>query len=181
MFISKNKVHAFHFMMDAEMKNRLRKLSMYGKTRGISGLIVSIVSILSPMVNNVHFFGKQKRSRYETVCDDPEIARESTHVYMPGEMYRKLKLMHQDLNYYSIAQLLRRFLLVFLFLVKFYGDDFENKLKELMKQYNRKNEKKMFSHEILLQLLLFIHKKSQILRLFNIYDHKFTPVKIFHL
>lgn len=171
----------FHFKMDSEMKNELKELDLFKQAGSFSQLVVNILSILIPLMEKKHFSGKQKGSKYEFINKDPEVMRESIFVYMPEWLYRQLKLMHQDLNWYSIAQLLRRFLRFFLDLVERFGDGFQKELDNLMGRCNADVEEFRFSHQVVLQLLQFIHQKSPKIRLFTIYNCSFTPMKIFCL
>ena len=119
--MDKQYIHVFHFIMDRGMKKELKKLDMYEKEGSLYGVIMRIFSILTTIIKKEHKWGEQRVSRYLPVCDDPDEIREHVQVYFPEKVYRQLKLMHQDLNVYSIAQLLRRFLILFLNLVKEYG------------------------------------------------------------
>ena len=171
----------FHLKIDSEMKNELKRLDLFKQAGSISRLIVEILSILAPLVEKEHFFGEQRGSKYELIHSDPEIKRASTHVYMPDYLYRQLKLIHQDLNCYSIAGLVREFLRVFLELVERYGDNYQEELENIMGRCNADIEKSRFSHGVVLQLLQFIHQRVRVIRLFTIYSHKFVPRKIFFL
>ncbi|MBN2443927.1 MAG: hypothetical protein JXJ04_21370, partial [Spirochaetales bacterium] len=111
------KFHDFHFILDKKMEEELKHLKMYTLKRNLSGVIVKILSIIAPGLEKEHFIGKQRWSKYKYVNDDIGIKRKSTHVYLPFALYKRLKLIHQDLNFYSIAQLLRFFLGLFLDLV----------------------------------------------------------------
>lgn len=176
-----SEIYTFHFKMDSKMKSELKRLTLYKQAGSISRLIVEILTMLAPLVEKEHFFGEQRGSKYRLIHEDPGIKRESVHVYMPDCLYRRFKLMHQDLNCYSIAQLVRGFLWVFLGLVEEHGDNYQEVLATMMGRCNADIEKSRFSHEVVLQLLQFIHQRVQIIRLFTIYNHKFSPKKIFFL
>ena len=172
----------FHFVMDRGMKKDLKKLDMYAEKGSLSGVIVKIFSFLAPLVKKEHKWGEQRLSRYLPVCDDPDEIREHVHVCFPGEMYRQLKLIHQDLNVYSIAQLLRGFLRFFLGLVNEYGNNVFQELKRLFKQWKKEDGKiRLTPREIVQQLLLIIQHFSGKNRLINIYDRQFSPSWIFLL
>ena len=170
----------FHFIMDTEMKDDLMELDMFAKGGSFSRLIVDILALLSPVVEKEHFFGKERASCYEFVNDDLEIPRESVHVYLPGGLYRRLKLMHQDLNFYSIAGLVRFFLRFFLVEVGDCRGDEKRKIEELVRRW-KKTKIKKFSRESMRQLWQFISKKPAKIRLINLYNHLFSPIKIYRL
>ena len=178
----KHNMNVFHFVMDRGMKKDLKNLDIYEKKGSLSSVIVKIFSLLSPLVKKEHKWGKQRVSRYLPVCDDPDEIREHVQVYFPGEMYRQLKLIHQDLNAYSIAQLLREFLSFFLALVNEYGNNVFQELNRIFKQWQKEDGKiRLTPRKIAQQLLLIIQHFSKKNRLINIYDRQFSPSWIFLL
>jgi hypothetical protein len=129
-----------------------------------------------------HEWGKQRMSRYMLVNNDTDMKREHVHVYIPGSLYRQMKLLHQDLNFYSIAQLVRGLLEFYLTLVEEYGDDIFNQLKKVFMQWKREGEKTRLSqHEFLRQLWRIIQHLPGKNRLINIYNNQFAPFWIFRL
>lgn len=174
-------IYTFHFVIGRDMKAELKDLDMYKKAGSLSGLIVNIFTLLAPGLENEYFYGKQRESCYEYVTDDPLMKREHIHVYMPDYLYRQLKLIHQDLNFYSIAQLARFFLRLFLDLVKEHGDGYRKEILKLLKQWEKKIKKNQFSHESLSQLLQFVHKNAIIIRLISIYTPIYTTIKKYRL
>ena len=180
--MNKPYMHVFHFVMNRGMKKDLRNLDMFEKKGSLSGVIVKIFSLLTPLIKREHKWGEQRMSRYLPICNDPDEVREHVHVYFPGEVYRQLKLIHQDLNVYSIAQLLRGFLGFFLALVKKYGNNVFQELKKLFEQWkNEDGKNRLTPREIVRQLLLIIQHFSGKNRLINIYDRQFSPFWIFLL
>ena len=103
-------LHEFHFVLDRGMKNNLMDLELYRKIGNLSGVITRVLTLIAPVIKREHKWGEQMSSRYLPVCEDPDEIREHVHAYLQEEVYRELKLLHQDLNCYSIAQLLRGFL-----------------------------------------------------------------------
>ena len=175
-------IHVFHFVMDRGMKKTLKNLDIFKKSGSLSGVIVQIFSILAPLIKKEYKWGEQRVSRYLPVCNDPDEIREHVHVYFPGEVYRQLKLIHQDLNVYSIAQLARGFLGFFLVLVKKYGNNVFQELRRLFKQWKEEDSKiRLTLRQIVRQLLLIIQHFSGKNRLINIYDRQFSPSWIFLL
>ena len=175
-------VHVFHFILDREMKKKLKNLCIFKKSGSLSRVIVKIFSLLAPLIKKEHKWGEQRVSRYLPVCDDPDEIREHVHVYFPGEVYRQLKLIHQDLNVYSIAQLVRGFLSFFLALVNEYGNNVFQELKRLFTQWKDEDGKtRLTPRQIVRQLLQIIQHFSGKNRLINIYDRQFSPSWIFLL
>jgi len=169
-------VHDFHFVLTEEMKKKLTGLDLFEGAKGLSGRIVRILQTLIPVLEKEHKWGEQRMSRYMNVCDDPEEVREHVHVYVPGELYRRLKAMHQDLNAYSIAQLVRGFLEFFLGMVERYGDGVRWMLKRVFAHWKKeKNTTKLGLRKFLRQLVIIIQNLPGKNRLITIYDRNFSP------
>ena len=180
--MDKSDMHVFHFVMDRGMKKDLKKLDMYIEKGSLSGVIVKIFSLLAPVINKEHKWGEQRMSRYLPICDDPDEIREHVNVYFPGEMYREVKLLHADLNCFSIAQLLRGFLRFFLAWVNEYGNNALQELRKLFKQWIAEDGRTWLTpRKIVRQLLLIIQHFSGKNKLINIYDRQFSPYWIFFL
>ena len=137
--------HEFQFVMGRQMREEIKGLDLYKDVGSMSGSIVKILFLLSPILKLGHKWGKQQESKYQYVSGDPDEKREFVHVYFPAEMYRQLKLMHQDLNVYSIAQIVRRVLWFYLGLVCVYGDDVKKILQLLYTQWNKEQKKMLQS------------------------------------
>jgi hypothetical protein len=177
----KKKAYNFHFVMDTDMIKELKKLNLHHETHSFSDLIVTIFSKLAPGLENKYFYGTQMESRYKLVSNKPETLRKHVHVYMPHYLYRQLKLLHQDLNYYSIAQLVREFLRFFLDLVKEFGENYQEELLNILEKWENENSKKQFTKKSYKQLLQFIQENSSIVRLLSIYSNIYTSIKKYRL
>jgi hypothetical protein len=177
----KQKVYKFHFKMDEEMYNNLNDVSLCKKNGGISRLINKILTLLSPGMEQKHLHGKQMMSRYTLVHEDMEVGRKNIFVYLPDHRYRRLKLLHQDLNYYSMAQLLRLILSMFLDFAREFGDDVEGKLWLLYHQWKAKRKLMKYRWKPVKELLHFIYQKPRISRFLTLYSNKFQPISIYRL
>jgi hypothetical protein len=155
----REKVHDFHFIMDREMKEELVNLDMFYHSKNFSGLVVKILELLLPRIEGEHFFGKERGSRYRLVNEDMDVKREGVHIYLPVKLYRRFKLMHQDLNVYSMAQLMRDFLWLFLWLARMYGKNLMRGLQKLLAKWKKKNETKFLSLKDKRQFIYLIPKK----------------------
>jgi hypothetical protein len=174
-------LYEFHFKIDSEMKSKLMGLHMFKTTGSLSRLVVQALTLLSPRIERSHLSREQKDSQYEFVNENKEIERESVHVYLPEYLYRKLKLIHHDLNYYSIAQLLRLILRVFLGLARRYGRMLQSKLIAAYKRWKAKSERRKYKYIPIRQLLHFIFQKPRISRHLTLYSNKYAPIDIFRL
>jgi hypothetical protein len=180
--MSENCVHAFHFVLNRGMKKRLKGLDVFKNSRSLSGTMVKILQLLIPVFRKAHKWGKQQMSRYKLVCDNREEIRDQVHMYIPGELYRELKLLHQDLNTYSIAQLVRCFLRFFIGLVDIFKERVLRELNKLFTRWRKDDEElQLTSHEFMLQLLKIIQHLPGKSRLITIYDNQFAPFWIFRI
>ncbi|MBN2444255.1 MAG: hypothetical protein JXJ04_23035 [Spirochaetales bacterium] len=164
------------------MKDKLEKLCICGQKVSLSGIIVKVLSMIAPVVKREHLWGDQRESRYTAVCDDPEEVREHVHVYFPEDVYRELKLLHQDLNVFSIAQLLREFLRFFLDFMEEHGENVSMVLKRLFEYWKEEsNSTQLSPREILRQLQIFSAHLTGQKKIITIYNREFSPFKIYRL
>ncbi|MBN1698100.1 MAG: hypothetical protein JW881_11350 [Spirochaetales bacterium] len=174
--------HEFHFVIPDSMKEKLKNLTRYGIKGSLSGLVVKIVSLIDPLIIKEHQWGKQRMSRYRSVSSRPDEKREHVHVYFPEDVYRKIKVLHSDLNCYSIAQFLRGLLEVFLWFVERYGINVFQKLKKIFNRWKREDER--LQHDLrrnLRQLFRIIRHIPGKDRLVSIYTHENSPFWILRL
>ena len=175
------RIYEFHFKVDAQMKIDLESTDEYKKSGNLSGLIVKILESLCGKMENKHFFGEQKNSAYEFINEDFAVKRESVHVYLPAALYRKLKLMHNNLNFYSIAQLLREVLGVYVGLDRVHKEGVDDHIKELAAGWEKENSVKKLEGSKLRQLSQLLEGKHENLVLMSIYDIGFSPAHIYRL
>ncbi|MBN2441248.1 MAG: hypothetical protein JXJ04_07870 [Spirochaetales bacterium] len=175
-------VHDFHFVMDRKMKNRLKSADFYLEYKSFSGIVVKIVEELFPVIRKEHKWGEQRMSRYGAVSEDPVEVREGVHVYFPGDVYRKLKLLHQDLNFYSIAQLVRELVEFFLGLVDVYGRDVFRVLERNFAEWrSEEKDTRLTSRKAMRQLYKIIRFLPGKERLIIVYDNHFSPFWILRI
>ncbi|HOJ62994.1 MAG TPA: hypothetical protein PLE45_01120 [Spirochaetota bacterium] len=113
----------FNFMID----NKLEKnILSYCKKRKISynRAINEIIELMLPVIKEIHYFSEENDCKYQRID-----AVKKIHLYMPKEIYRELKLVHSNLNFYSIA-ILVRFMLDIYFEWLEETNDNETKIKE---------------------------------------------------
>jgi hypothetical protein len=175
--VEKKHVHDFHVVVDRTMKENLKGLSFFKDCRGVSDMVVKILRALVPVIRDEHRWGEQRMSQYRPVCNDPGEIREDIHVYMSWELYRELKVLHQDLNVYSIAQLLREFIGVFFGFVDVYGDNVFHELEKLRTQWLvDENETRPSLCEFMRQLFAIIQHVPEKNRHVTIYNRDFSPL-----
>jgi hypothetical protein len=168
--------HDFHCVLARDMKEKLRDLNVFKGIRGISGVIVRILQLLTPVIGREYKWGRQRMSRYMNVCDDPDVARDHVHVYIPNGLYRELKLLHQGLNFYSIAQFLRGLLEWFIEFVEGCAGDALKELEEIFASWAaEKKESRLTLREYMRQLLKIIRHLPGKNRLITIYNQEYSP------
>jgi hypothetical protein len=177
-----SEVHEFHFVIGKSMKKRLENLDIFKEIMSLSESIVKILSLLAPVIKQEHKWGKQRMSRYMYVSPDPAEKRMHVHAYLPVDLYRKLKLIHQDLNFFSIAQIVRGFLVVFLVLVRKHGDNIFKKLEQMYKKWEKMaDESRLTLRQYIRQLWIVIQHLPEKQRLITVYDEHFSPFWILRL
>ena len=180
--MSQSNVHDFHFVLDRGMKNKLNRLNLFKKSKSLSGIIIQILELLTPVIRKEHKWGKQRLSKYRAVCDDPEEIRDHVHVYVQGEMYRELKLLHQDLNFFSIAQIVRGFIDFFLGLVDVYKNEVFPELEKLFARWKSEDsETRLTPRKFIRQLWKLIRFLPGKNRLVTIYNNNFSPFWILRI
>jgi hypothetical protein len=105
-------LHEYHFLLNQKLYNELLKLSKC-LNKNISETIVFAFKNLNPLVEKKQLTLEEQGSKYKILAGLDE-KRCHVHCYLPEHFYRKLKQIHNDLDVYSIAQILRKILEVFL-------------------------------------------------------------------
>jgi hypothetical protein len=176
------KKHEFHFVIPRGMRKKLKELTVFKKPLGLSGIIVEILKKLRPVVKVEHKWGEQRMSRYRYVSENKNEKRDHVHAYLDEDIYRELKLIHQNLNFYSIGQILRGFLEFFLDLVEEHGN---NVFSFLARNYKRWEEDardlRLTLREQIRQLYKILPRIEGGNGHLTVYDDTFTPFYILRL
>ncbi|MBN2532394.1 MAG: hypothetical protein JXB88_05855 [Spirochaetales bacterium] len=175
-------LHEFHFVITQRMKVRLEGLHVFKGLHSLSGIIARILLLLVPVIKHEHDHGKQRYSRYRYVSPDRRESRVHAHAYLPEDLYRKLKLIHQDLNFFSMAQIVRFFIELFFLLVNKYKGDVLQELKRIFEEWKEKaRATRLTLRQYIRQLKIIIQYLPVGKRIINVYDHHFTPFWRFRL
>lgn len=128
----------FHMLLQDEITKRIKECPVLsGNT--FSDKMVSLLYLVQPVIKKTLFREEEQYSRYRFVG-------KSKHkmIYMEQALYRFLKKVHQDLNYFSIAQIIRRACKLFLRFVDKWGPEKAiEKIRELAKKISKKKRKKI--------------------------------------
>jgi hypothetical protein len=170
------KKHKFHFVISEDIRQKIQNLEVFEEPMGFSKTVGEILSELSPVIKVEHEWGEQRMSKYKYVSDDPDEPREHVCVYLDEDVYRELKLIHHDLNFYSLAQIVRGVCEFFLELVDEFGNDVFKVLAMNYEQWeeNARDRRLPLQEEValLLQIIPLLPGKRGLL---TIYDRHFAP------
>ncbi len=127
-------IREFNFMIGKELNDKIEK---YCKEKKISRnkCLVIIFTIMIPLLKKEHFTGEERGNKYQVFT-----AFKRIHLYIDEKIYRELKLVHSNLNFFSIAAIVR-FLIEEFFkrLVESKGDEREIKkeMDEIWAEFNK--------------------------------------------
>ncbi|MBN1696683.1 MAG: hypothetical protein JW881_04125 [Spirochaetales bacterium] len=145
-------------------------------------MIIRIISFIDPLIIKEHQWGKQRMSRYQPVSLNSDEIREHVHVYFPEKMYRKIKLLHADLNIFSIAQLVRGLLELFFAMVDKYGKKVIEEFEKRFKQWGiEEKSKQQTPGRKLRQLFMIIQHLPIRNSLISMYTSHYSPFYILRL
>jgi hypothetical protein len=180
---NKRKKHEYHFVMAKSMINDLIRLGVYRGAGSFSKVIEKILLILIPAVTVEQEWGKQRENRYRLISEDPSDPRVDASVYLPEKVYRLLKQVHSDLNFYSMAGIVREVIGLFISLVKEYGKD--GVIPYLKSQYKRWKEEAESSQltvdEFVPHMLRTISCLPNLKGMITIYDENYIPFYYYRL
>ncbi|MBN2533573.1 MAG: hypothetical protein JXB88_11800, partial [Spirochaetales bacterium] len=131
------KMTIFHFKMDTKMIDDLKNLDLFQETRSMAGAINRILLQFFAVIEKEHMFGVQRKSRYELINEDENVKRKHVTIHLPEYMYRRLKMLHDDLNFFSIAQLFRWLISGYVDFVKRYGSRWVRKLVTIIRRWQK--------------------------------------------
>ena len=175
------KMKSFHFKMDVLMMDKLTNLELFEKTQCISETIKRILMQLFMVIEKEDYSGIQRFSKYRLINDDKKVKRVRVVVKIPDFLYRRLKCLHDVLNYYSMAQLVRDLLWWYLKLVRDFGDAFGDELMKLVKEWTTISKSSEILIDYINQLLTFTGDIMKIIKVFNNYSLQFAPRRVFQL
>jgi len=101
------------------------------KDLSFSKKINFVIKFLTNFIDNYHYTSKELNSSYKIVNKE---GVKNIHIYLDKSDYRKFKKIKSDLNFYSMAQVLRYAINKFLLYLELYGF---NELKENVEYLGR--------------------------------------------
>ncbi|MBN1697978.1 MAG: hypothetical protein JW881_10730 [Spirochaetales bacterium] len=175
-------LHEFHCVITTTMRKKLKNQKLFCSRGSLSGIIVGIISLFNPFTLKEHQWGKQRMSRYQPVSHDHDEHREHIHVYFPEDVYRKVKLLHADLNFFSIAQLVRWLLELFLEMFEKYGNKVIEEFEKIFLEWNNEERQiQQTSRRNLRQLFKIIQHLQGRNSFISMYTCHYSPFWILRL
>jgi hypothetical protein len=175
------KMTIFHFKMDINMIEDLRKLDLFQKTRNMAVTINRILLQFFAVIEKEHIFGAQRHSRYELINGDRNVKRKHVTVSIPEYVYRRLKMLHDDLNFFSIAQLFRWVISGYMDFVKKYGNRWVRKLVTIIRRWQKDTRNSRFLLTYINQLFEYTSELTWLIQKYGIYCLHFSPYRDFFL
>jgi hypothetical protein len=120
--------YELHIVLNEKLLSDLKKHSRRLNSKSVSSAIVEIFEKYLPYLEKTQIEFQNRKSSYKLIADLKE-KRKHVHVYFPEKYYRKLKELHQYINFYSIAQIIRE--IIELYLKECFKNGIELTLKKI--------------------------------------------------
>jgi hypothetical protein len=133
------------------------------------------------VIEKEDYMGIQRFSKYKLINDDKNVKRVRVVVNIPDFLYRRLKSLHDVLNYYSMAQLVRDLLKWYLNLVDEFGEKYGDELMKFIYKWSSFSRDSRILTNYIRQLLTFTGDIIEITNFFDIYTTYFSPYRVFRL
>ncbi len=127
-------IREFNFMIGKELND---KIENYCKIKNLSQnrCLTIIFNMMIPLLKKEHFTGEERGNKYQVFT-----AVKRIHLYLDEKLYREVKLLHSNLDFFSMASIVR-FLIEEFFerLKKSDGDEkvIEREMREIWTEFNK--------------------------------------------
>ncbi|MBN2534330.1 MAG: hypothetical protein JXB88_15690 [Spirochaetales bacterium] len=175
------KMIIFHFKMDSKMIDDLKKIDLFQRTLCLDRTINHILLQFFSVIEKEHLYGVQRHSRYELINEDKNVKRKHITVYLPEFMYRRLKMLHDDLNFFSIAQLFRWVISGYVDFVKRYGSRWIRKLVTIIRRWQKDTRNSRFLLTYIHQLFECTTELVWLIQKYALYSLHFSPYRDFFM
>jgi hypothetical protein len=163
-----------HFVINEKLLKRLDKTTVKMKLKTRSQTMIAIFNLLLPYLEKNQIKFKNNDSKYRLMAGIKE-RRLQVHAYVPEYVYRRLKELHEYSNFYSIAQILREIIKIYLKeCFKLGVEEAVRKLENLKKKWEM--SKKLKRGKIFLRQLYVENLTSPSISI--TYDKFFHPLLI---
>ncbi len=127
----------FDFVLNQNLFEKINNLKDK-KDKDLSTLIREIIIFMLPILKRKHLFEKRRNKDYKFINATYRI-----RIYIPEEVYNELKLVHDHINSFSIAILIRELLELYFAGIEVEGEEkFEKRIEEWQKEIENLREAK---------------------------------------
>ncbi len=127
-------IREFNFMIGQKLQEKIKN---YCETKNIScnKCLIIIFNMMIPLFKKEHFTGEERGNKYQVFT-----AVKRIHLYLDEKIYRELKLIHSNLDFFSMAAIVR--FLIEEFFKRFEennGDEkaIEREMEEIWAEFNK--------------------------------------------
>ncbi|HOJ63342.1 MAG TPA: hypothetical protein PLE45_02870 [Spirochaetota bacterium] len=106
----------FDFVINQVLFNKIENLKKINN-RNFSVIVREIILLMMPVLRKKHLYEKRRKKDYKFINGTEKI-----RVFLPEEIYNELKLVHDQLNSFSIATLIRELLEIYFIGIETYGE-----------------------------------------------------------
>ena len=127
-------IREFNFVIGQELHDKIKD---YSEKRNISynNAVIIIFNIMIPLLKKEHFTGVERKNKYQRIT-----AVKRVHLYLDIKIHREIKLIHSNLDFFSMA-ILVRFLIEEFFKRLEKNKNNEEKVKKAMEKMKEKFNK----------------------------------------
>ncbi len=127
----------FDFVLNQNLFEKINNLKDK-KDKDLSTLIREIIIFMLPVLKRKHLFEKRRDKDYRFIG-----ATHRIRIYIPEEVYNELKLVHDHINTFSIAILIRELLELYFAGIEVEGEEeFAKRMEEWQKEIESLREAK---------------------------------------
>ena len=105
------------FVLNRVLFNKIENLKEKNN-KNFSAIVREIILLMIPILRKKHIYEKRRKKDYKFIN-----ATEKIRVFLPDEVYNEFKLVHDQLNSFSIATLIRELLEVYFAGIETYGEE----------------------------------------------------------
>ena len=124
-------IREFNFMIGQELHNKIKDYSDR-KNITYNNAIIIIFNMMLPLLKKEHFTGVERKNKYERIT-----AVKRVHLYLDIKIHREIRLIHSNLDFFSMA-ILVRFLIEEFFKRLEKNKNNEEKVKKAMENMEKK-------------------------------------------
>ncbi len=119
----------FDFVLNQSLFDKIKNLKDK-KNKDLSVLVREIILLMIPILRKKHIYEKRREKDYKFIN-----ATHRIRIYIPEEVYNELKLVHDHINSFSIAILIRELLEIYFAGIEIEGEEeFIKKIEEWQKE-----------------------------------------------